>query len=72
MAQKKKVLGADIPEKEENPLPHVSCKKMWYSRTANPTHTVVVLDIGVKTSFVKKLNEYGLNVIVVPFVLNCT
>ena len=52
---------------EENPLPHVSCKKMWYSRTANPTHTVVVLDIGVKTSFVKKLNEYGLNVIVVPY-----
>lgn len=52
---------------EENPLPYVSCKKMWYSRTANPTHSVVVLDIGVKTSFVKKLNEYGLNVIVVPY-----
>ena len=52
---------------EENPLPFVSCKKMWYSRTTNPTHTVVVLDIGVKTSFVKKLNEYGLNVIVVPY-----
>lgn len=52
---------------EENPLQYVSCKKMWYSRTANPTHSVVVLDIGVKTSFVKKLNEYGLNVIVVPY-----
>lgn len=52
---------------EENPLPVVSCKKMWYSRTANPTHTVVVLDIGVKASFVKRLNEYGLNVIVVPY-----
>lgn len=52
---------------EENPLPFVSCKKMWYSRTANPTHTVVVIDLGVKTSFVKRLNEYGLNVIVVPY-----
>lgn len=53
--------------KEENATAEVSCKKIWYSRTANPTHTVVILDLGVKTTLVKKLNAYGLNVIVVPY-----
>ena len=52
---------------EENLVEKVSCKKIWYSRTANPTHTVVILDLGVKTTLVKKLNSYGLNVIVVPY-----
>ena len=50
-----------------NPIQEVSCKKIWYSRTANPQYTVVVIDLGVKTSLVKKLNEYGINVIVVPY-----
>ena len=50
-----------------DPLKEVSCKKIWYSRTANPQYTVVVLDLGVKTSLIKKLNEYGLNVVVVPY-----
>ena len=52
---------------EDNLVSKVSCKKIWYSRTANPTHTVVILDLGVKTTLVKKLNAYGLNVIVVPY-----
>ena len=54
-------------EVNENPIEEVSCKKMWYSRTANPLYTVVVIDLGVKTSVVKKINEYGLNVVVVPY-----
>ena len=54
-------------EVNENPVEEVSCKKMWYSRTANPLYTVVVIDLGVKTSVVKKINEYGLNVVVVPY-----
>ena len=54
-------------EVNENPTEFVSCKKMWYSRTANPLYTVVVIDLGVKTSVVKKMNDYGLNVIVVPY-----
>lgn len=54
-------------EVNENPVEEVSCKKIWYSRTANPLYTVVVIDLGVKTSVVKKINEYGLNVIVVPY-----
>ena len=54
-------------EVNENPVEEVSCKKMWYSRTANPLYTVVVIDLGVKTSVIKKINEYGLNVVVVPY-----
>lgn len=52
---------------EEDALAHVSCKRVWYSRTANPSHTIVIIDLGVKTTLVKKFNEYGLNVIVVPY-----
>lgn len=51
---------------EEKPCHLVSCKKIWYSRTANPLYNVVIIDLGVKTNLVKKLNERGLNVIVVP------
>ena len=54
-------------EVNENPTELVSCKKMWYSRTANPLYTVVVVDLGVKTSVIKRMNDYGLNVIVVPY-----
>ena len=58
----------EIKEYSENDsVKEVSCKKTWYSRTANPLYTVVVLDLGIKTTLVKKLNEYGLNVIIVPF-----
>ncbi len=44
----------------------VSCKKMWYSRTRNPQFTVVAVDCGIKLNIVRKLNQYGCNVIVVP------
>ncbi|MFI3228751.1 MAG: glutamine-hydrolyzing carbamoyl-phosphate synthase small subunit [Bacillota bacterium] len=44
----------------------VSCKKMWYSRTRNPQHTVVAIDCGIKLNIVRKLNQFGCNVIVVP------
>lgn len=50
-----------------NPVEIVSCKKIWYSRTFNPLHTVVIIDLGIKTTLVKKINEYGLNAIVVPY-----
>ena len=45
----------------------VSCKKIWYARTANPTHTIVIVDLGIKHSVVKKFNEEGLNVIITPY-----
>lgn len=54
-------------KEDENLIEKVSCNKIWYSRTPNPTHTLVVIDLGVKTTFIKQLNEYGFNVIVVPY-----
>ena len=51
----------------ENQVKQVSCKKIWYSRTTNPIKTLVIVDLGIKTSLVKYLNSYGLNIIVVPY-----
>ena len=50
----------------ENQVEKVSCKKVWYSRTSNPISTVVIVDLGLKSSLVKYLNSYGLNVTIVP------
>lgn len=57
-------------QETNNPVQEVSCKKVWYSRTANPKYTIVIIDLGVKNTLVKKINEYGLNVIIVPFNTN--
>ena len=53
-------------------LPHdsvsrVSCKKRWYSRTSNHTHTIVAVDCGIKLGIVRALNRRGCNVTVVPW-----
>ncbi len=45
----------------------VSCKKRWFSRTANHTYDVVAIDCGIKYNIIRKLNEKGCNVTVVPF-----
>ena len=52
---------------EENQIAKVSCKKVWYSRTSNPIKHVVIVDLGLKTSLVKELNKYGINVTIVPY-----
>ena len=52
---------------EENQISKVSCKKVWYSRTSNPIKHVVIVDLGLKTSLVKELNKYGINVTIVPY-----
>ncbi|MBQ0078573.1 MAG: glutamine-hydrolyzing carbamoyl-phosphate synthase small subunit [Eubacterium sp.] len=57
---------------EETPIPHdqvprVSATKRWYSRTANAKYNVVAVDCGIKLNIVRRLNEAGCNVIVVPF-----
>ena len=44
----------------------VSCKKRWYSRTPNHKYDVVAIDCGIKLNIVRKLNEKGCNVTVVP------
>ena len=45
----------------------VSCKKKWYSRTANPEFNVVAVDCGIKLNIVRSLNKRGCNVTVVPY-----
>lgn len=45
----------------------VSCKKRWYSRTFNPNFDVVAIDCGIKHNIIRKLNERGCNVTVVPY-----
>lgn len=53
-------------------LPHdmvarVSCRKRWFSRTPNHRYDVVAIDCGIKYNIIRKLNEKGCNVTVVPF-----
>lgn len=50
-----------------NQVSKVSTKKIWYSRTHNPKYTVVAVDCGMKMNIVRKLNQFGCNVIVVPY-----
>ena len=55
----------------ETPVPHdavarVSCKKRWYSRTANHHFNVVAVDCGIKLSIIRSLNQKGCNVTIVP------
>ena len=45
----------------------VSCKKRWYSRTANYRYNVVAIDCGMKLNIVRSLNRRGCNVTVVPY-----
>ena len=45
----------------------VSCKKKWYARTPDHRYNVVAVDCGIKLNIVRKLNEFGCNVTVVPY-----
>ena len=54
------------------PIPHdqvmrVSCRKKWYSRTANHKYNVVAVDCGIKNSIIRALNVRSCNVTVVPW-----
>ena len=60
--------GERVPE---NLIAKVSCKKMWYSRTANYRCNVVAVDCGIANSMIKSLNVRGCNVIVVPHDSSC-
>lgn len=56
----------------ETPVPHdavsrVSCKKRWYSRTANARFNVVAIDCGIKHNIIRSLNARGCNVTVMPY-----
>lgn len=54
------------------PVPHdavrrVSCKKRWYSRTADAKYSVVAIDCGIKLNIIRSLNRCGCNVTIVPY-----
>lgn len=48
-------------------VPRVSCKKVWYSRTPNYKYNVVAVDCGIKHNIIRRLNDCGCNVIIVPY-----
>lgn len=50
-----------------NAVEVVSCKKRWYSRTANAKYNVVAIDCGIKLSLIRILNSRGCNITIVPF-----
>ena len=64
--------GEAMRRLREYDLPHdmvsrVSCRKRWFSRTPNHRWDVVAVDCGIKYNIIRKLNEKGCNVTVVPF-----
>lgn len=72
------ITSADTPTERalaiirETPVPHdavsrVSCKKRWYSRTANARFNVVAIDCGIKLNIIRSLNARGCNVTVMPY-----
>ena len=77
-SQKVMICDANMPYEEalklvrEYEIPtdmvsRVSCKKRWYSRTPNHKYDVVAIDCGIKLNIIRKLNEKGCNVTVVPY-----
>lgn len=77
-SQKVMICSAEIPHDEcmakinEYQIPtdmvsRVSCKKRYYSRTPNHKFDVVAIDCGIKLNIIRKLNEKGCNVTVVPY-----
>lgn len=59
-----KLKNFEIPK---DAVSKVSCKKKWYSRTANAKYNVVAVDCGIKLNIIRSLNKRGCNVTVVPY-----
>lgn len=77
-SQKVIICNADVPYEDAlkkvkdyviptDMVSRVSCKKRWYSRTPNHKYDVVAIDCGIKLNIIRKLNEKGCNVTVVPY-----
>ena len=45
----------------------VSSKKIWFSRTPNPIYNIAFIDLGTKINYVRRLNNFGCNVIIFPY-----
>lgn len=76
-SQKALICDAELPREEgmamlrEYQVPtdmvaRVSCRKRWYARTPHHRFDVVAVDCGIKQNIIRKLNEKGCNVTVVP------
>ncbi len=72
------ITDADVPTEQalallrQTPVPHdavarVSCKKRWYSKTADARFNVVAIDCGIKLNIIRCLNARGCNVTVMPY-----
>lgn len=77
-SQRALICDADTPvEEARNVFVPTACpptasaasaaKKKWYARTPNPRYSVVAVDCGIKLNIVRKLNQFGCNVTVVPY-----
>ncbi len=76
-SQKVLIAPADMPKEKalqriaqgqipKDVVARVSCRKRWYSRTANAKFNVVAVDCGIKLNIVRSLNKLGCNVTIVP------
>ena len=72
------ITDADVPTEQalallrQTPVPHdavarVSCKKRWYSKTADARFNVVAIDCGIKLNIIRCLNARGCTVTVMPY-----
>ena len=60
----KKLKKYQIPK---DAVAKVSCKKKWYSRTANARFNIVAVDCCIKLNIIRSLNKRGCNVTIVPY-----
>ena len=53
--------------KTNDMVSRVSTRKRWFSRTPDQKYQVVIVDCGIKTSVIRKLNSLGCNITIVPY-----
>ena len=59
-----RIVSTPVPQ---DAVSRVSCKKRRYWRTADAKFNVVAIDCGIKLNIVRKLKQYGCNVVIVPY-----
>ena len=56
-----------VPTVPHDAVERVSCRKRWYSKTADAKYNVVAIDCGIKLNIIRSLNARGCNVTVMPY-----
>ncbi|MDR1544985.1 MAG: glutamine-hydrolyzing carbamoyl-phosphate synthase small subunit [Prevotellaceae bacterium] len=59
-----KILAYEYPT---DMVARVSCKKRWFSRTANHSFDIIAIDCGIKYNIIRLMNQKGCNVTIVPY-----